>query len=150
MMDANMIIFGFLGFWLIFAIGATVMNKNRSKKWKEKAEEYLRMNPTAAKIKLEQRSGYVYGTLTASVQGSDKEKKESIGYREKGEWFLVLPEGVHVLEVAYYYTKKHALRKGGTHITVGPTKVEVTLASQGNYTLSYSIEENKFSFDETI
>lgn len=129
----------------LFLLATAISVMSRKKKWKH-GEEYLRKHPNAAKVRLQQESGYTIGYLGVhSVNGSSK---DLVGYSEGRKCIVVLLPGTHIIEASYQYRKKKALSKTVQNITIGPVKLEVSVEPTKSYVLAYNLQKETFSFEE--
>ncbi len=124
----------------------TAISVMSRKKKQKRGEEYLRKNPNAAKVRLQQGSGSAIGYFAVhSVNGSSK---DLVGYTEGCKHILILLPGTHIIEASYQYRKKKALSKTVQNVTIGPVKLEVSVEPTKSYVLAYNLQTETFSFEE--
>ncbi len=115
----------------------------RRKKHNEKAEEFIRANPTVAKIELQGGSTYQGTVSLLNIDG----KEDFVVIQGVRYTALIMP-GEHTLEAQAFYERKNIITKRVTRTIVEPQKFNVTIEASKEYIFGYSVDDNIFTFEE--
>lgn len=131
-MDLKTLLYIGIPLFVLYIIVVFAINIRKNKK----GANYLQQNPDACKLYLKDNMGQF------TVYSVDGEKPHT--FVEKLKHGIFLDHGVHVLNVAYQYTKQGVVKT--TTVNIEPTDLSIEVAAGNQYELAFDRKQNTYHF----